>query len=85
MKNKFNFEDLNVYQKAILPVEIVYKITNKWPKEELCGLINQLRRTAVSVSLNISEGSSITKKDFRHFLDLSRGSYNECYSTTHCV
>ncbi|MBU1031744.1 four helix bundle protein [Patescibacteria group bacterium] len=74
----FRFEDLRVYQDALKFVDQVYLLTAKWPKEERYGLIDQFRRAAVSIVLNIAEGTSRTKKDFRHFLDLSRGSCYEC-------
>lgn len=74
----FNFENLRVYQDGLKFVEKIYSFTKKFPNEEMFGLTNQLRRASVSVVLNIAEGSSRTKKDFRHFLDLSRGSAYEC-------
>lgn len=70
----FKFEELRVYQEALLFVDFVYQITNKWPSSETFGLTSQLRRASVSIVLNIAEGTSRTKKDFRHFLTLSRGS-----------
>lgn len=73
----FNFEKLRVYQESLLFIDVVYKITQKWPREEMFGFINQIRRAAVSIALNLAEGTSRTKKDFRHFLDLSRGSVYE--------
>lgn len=75
---KFKFENLTVYQDAIGFVNDVYVITNKWSASEIYGLTSQFRRAATSIALNIAEGTSRTKKDFRHFLDLSRGSCYEC-------
>jgi four helix bundle protein len=74
VKTKYNFEDLRVYQAVLGIVNEIYLITQKWPKDEMFGLTNQLRRAIVSVLLNIAEGSSRSKKDFRHFLDMARGS-----------
>jgi len=51
-----NYKDLEVWQKAVDLVSIVYNMTKNFPKEESFGLTNQMRRCAVSVASNIAEG-----------------------------
>ena len=74
----FKFQNLHVYHDGLLFVDKIYSIIERWPINERFGLVDQLRRAAVSIVLNIAEGSSRTKKDFGHFLDISRGSCYEC-------
>ncbi len=73
-----NFKELKVWQKAIDLVALVYGKTQAYPKEELYGLTSQIRRAAVSIPSNISEGAGrISNKDFSHFLNIARGSSYE--------
>jgi len=75
---KYNFENLEIYQLANDFVVEIYKISNRFPKEELFGLISQLRRAVISVVLNIVEGSGRgSKKDFARFINQAIGSLLE--------
>ena len=81
---RFRFEKLNVWQKAIEYIELIYKISQNFPKSEIFGLQSQLRRAAVSVALNIAEGSGrTTRKDFRKFLHDALGSLRESVTALH--
>ncbi len=56
----------------------VYKITSDFPKEEVYGLTSQIRRAALSIPTNISEGCGRNSdKEFNQFLNMALGSANE--------
>ena len=74
----FQFENLQVYQKALEVIDKAYQCTGSFPKEEMYGITSQFRRAVVSISLNITEGAARSKKDFRRFLDITQGSIYEC-------
>ena len=68
-------EDLLVWQRAMEMTEAVYQLTKGFPKEELYGVVSQLRRAAVSVPSNIAEGRGrLTQGEFRQFLSTAQGS-----------
>jgi four helix bundle protein len=59
-------------------VKSIYRITSRFPKEDVFGLVFQMRRSAVSVPSNIAEGAARgTSKEFRQFLMVARGSLSE--------
>ena len=77
----FNFEKLEVWQKAIDFADLVYNQTRHFPSDERFGLINQIRRAAVSISSNIAEGTSrSSKSDFARFIEIATGSIFEAVS-----
>ncbi len=53
-----SFEKLNVWKESIDLVELIYEVTNKFPSGEKFGMISQMRRSSVSISSNIAEGTS---------------------------
>jgi four helix bundle protein len=80
-KIQFRFEKLTVWQSSRRLCGEIYSVTRGFPKEELFGLTDQLRRAAVSVSANIAEGSGRNSDaDFAHFLEMSYGSAMEVAS-----
>ncbi|MCP4438145.1 MAG: four helix bundle protein [Aureispira sp.] len=77
----YTFERLDVWQKSRTLVKAVYKLSKQFPKEEMFGLTNQVRRAAVSVSSNIAEGNSrFSKKDKARFIEIAYGSLMEILS-----
>lgn len=78
MEYKAAYKSWNVWRKANELVLLVYRVTKRFPKDELFGLISQMRRAAVSVPANIVEGyGRRTQKDKAQFYYISRGSLTE--------
>ncbi len=70
-----SYRDLIAWQKALELVTEIYRISKKFPNEELFGLMSQLRRAAISIPSNIAEGQGrLGRKEFQHFLGNARGS-----------
>lgn len=73
-----NYEKLAVWQKSMQLAELVYSTTKKFPKEEIYGIVSQMRRAAVSIPSNIAEGSRRGSENyFKQFLQIAFGSAAE--------
>ncbi len=69
---------LNVWKAAIDLARMIYQVTDRFPKEERFVLTDQIRRAAISIPSNISEGAARqTKKEFINFLHIAQGSLSE--------
>ncbi len=73
-----SFTDLNSWKEGHILVIDIYRATKDFPKEELFGLVSQMRRCSVSITSNIAEGFS--RKSFSEkirFYYISQGSNTE--------
>ncbi len=74
----YSFEKLEVWKESIKLVKQVYRFSKSFPDDEKYGLSSQIKRSAVSVASNISEGTSrITNKDKAHFTSMAFSSTME--------
>ena len=72
------YKELKVWQESVGLVTEIYKATQSFPSEERFGLTSQIRRSAVSIPSNISEGAARnSKNEFNQFLGISLGSTAE--------
>ncbi len=77
----FNFEKLEVWQRAVELVAFVYEFTRKFPTDERFGITSQMRRAVLSISSNLAEGSSRSSRtDFARFVESASGSLYEFVS-----
>jgi len=75
---KHNFRNMKIYKRAIEYSIDIYRMTKIFPKNEIYGLTSQIRRAAISIALNIAEGSGNTsEKEFKRFLEISLRSVYE--------
>jgi len=73
-----DYRDLIVWQRAMELTVCIYQLTRSFPKDELYGLVSQLRRASVSIASNIAEGRGrLTPDEFRQFLGQAQGSTYE--------
>ncbi len=73
-----DFRKLKVWERAHHMILKIYKVTEKFPREELYGLISQIRRAGVSIPTNIAEGAiRSSDADFARFLYIALGSTSE--------
>ncbi len=73
-----SFKDLKIWQKGINIAEKCYFLTKLFPKDELYGIVQQIRRSAVSIPANIAEGYGRRYTgEYLRFLNIAQGSINE--------
>jgi four helix bundle protein len=73
-----SFRDLEVWERSMELTVIVYRLTQKFPREEMFGITSQLRRAAISIASNIAEGQGrLNTREFRQYLGIARGSNYE--------
>jgi len=79
----YSFENLLIWQKSIKLNVMIYQFTKTFPKEEMFGLITQMRRSSVSISSNIAEGSGRhAAKEKARFTEIAYGSALELLNQT---
>ena len=73
------YRKLQIYERSYGAALAVYRMTQEFPKEELNGITDQIRRASVSIPLNIAEGyaKKESQKEFKRFLMMAVGSTDE--------
>ncbi len=73
-----SYRDLKVWQEGMNLAEQCYLVTRNFPKEELYGMISQIRRSSASIPANVAEGHGRkTRKEYIQFLYIAQGSLKE--------
>lgn len=78
------FTELKIWNVGINIAEETYRLTKGYPREEMFGLVSQMRRASVSIASNIAEGfNRFSKGDFQRFLGIALGSCGELETQLH--
>lgn len=81
---KFKFEELIIWQRAMIYGEDIHVLSQKFPEDERYNLKSQIRRAVDSIALNISEGAIVqSKPEFKKFLGYSIRSLAEVITCLH--
>ncbi|HCO97028.1 MAG TPA: four helix bundle protein [Phycisphaerales bacterium] len=77
------YRDLDIWKASIQLVKDVYKLTEQFPKQEVYGLVSQMRRAGISIPSNVAEGfRRYHNKEYKQFLYVSLGSCAELETQT---
>ena len=77
----FPFEKLEVHRLALDFADMIYDLTDKFPREEKYGIVSQARRSGASVAANLAEGSArISAKEQARYSEIAYGSLAETFS-----
>jgi four helix bundle protein len=80
------FEDLQAWRLAMDLVEVTYRHTQEWPREERYGLTSQIRRAVASIPSNIAEGKGrASDREFIKFLNSARGWVRSSNANQNCL
>jgi four helix bundle protein len=72
------YRDLDIWKAGVQLVKDIYKLTEQFPKQEMYGLVSQMRRSSVSIPSNVAEGfRRYHNKEYKQFLYTSLGSCAE--------
>ncbi len=73
-----NFQELTIWQRSHLLTLRIYSFTKKFPKEEMFGIVSQMRRSSASIPTNIAEGCGRNSNpEMKRFLIMATGSSSE--------
>ena len=79
MREGEGYRRLQIYERSYKAARAIYEMSKTFPKEEMYGITNQIRRASLSIPLNIAEGyvKRESQQEFKRYLMMAIGSSNE--------